>query len=156
MDTMFKVNIEVTIHPTFHDSYPEIKYGIDNLSNHCVLEEKTTIQVEEFLPEGKYDFLINFYNKTDTDCIPEKNLDKFITISNVKIGNLSIPRFLWIAEYVPCYPEPWYSEQIEKPPETQVGATVLGFNGQWKLSFESPIYSWIHTIENLGWIWPVD
>lgn len=153
---MFKVNIQVTINPTFHDSYPEIKYGINELANHCVLKENTVIEIETFLPQGKFYFLIDFFNKTDSDCIPEKNLDKFITITNVKIGNLQLPRFMWTAEYEPRYPEPWYSEQKLKPPKIQTGATIMGFNGTWKLPFESPIYPWIHKIENMGWIWPID
>ena len=29
-------------------------------------------------------------------------------------------------------------------------------NGEWRLDFNSPIFPWIHKIENLGWVWPID
>jgi hypothetical protein len=155
MGIMHKVKFEISITPTYHDSVPKIKYGINNLDNEIELADKTVIAIEEYLDTGKHVFLLDFFNKTDQDCIPEKGLDKFITINEVKIGGLSLPRFMWISQYEPVYPEPWFSEQIEKPPQIQHSATVLGFNGQWRLPFESPVFPWIHQLENLGWIWPV-
>ena len=31
--------------------------------------------------------------------------------------------------------------------------TYMGWNGQWKLTYSAPIFTWIHKIENLGWIY---
>jgi hypothetical protein len=155
MTTKYNATVEVDLIPTYHASAPEIKYGINGLTHHLILSEKTTIVVEDQLPLGKHHFAFDFFNKTDADCDLAQGLDKFITVSSVKIGGLVLPRFLWITEYEPRYPEPWYSEQESKPPQIQSAATVLGFNGTWRLPFESPIFPWIHQLESMGWIWPV-
>lgn len=153
MDTKYKTEIEITLVPTYYTTPPEIKYGIDECDYHCVLVEPITIKLQKQLPQGQHFLIIDFFNKTNHDCIPELNVDKFITIQDVKIGGINSQRFKWISEYTPRYPEPWYSEQITKPNPIQTGATVLGFNGIWKLNFSSPVYTWIHSIENMGWVW---
>jgi hypothetical protein len=155
MDIKYKTEIEITLVPTYHSTPPEIKYGIDECNHYCILTEPTVIKLQENLFAGKHCFIIDFFNKTNDDCIPDLNLDKTITIKDVKIGSIQTDKFKWISEYTPRYPEPWYSEQLIKPAPTQFGATVLGFNGEWKINFSSPVYTWIHQIENLGWIWPV-
>lgn len=43
--------------------------------------------------------------------------------------------------------------QTETLPKFQTNATYLGWNGLWVLEFELPIFTWIHKLENLGWIY---
>jgi hypothetical protein len=32
----------------------------------------------------------------------------------------------------------------------------MGWNGRWELNFRVPIFTWIHQLENLGWIYAPD
>lgn len=34
--------------------------------------------------------------------------------------------------------------------------SYLGWNGMWKFQFEIPIFTWIHKLEGLGWIYAID
>jgi hypothetical protein len=98
--------------------------------------------------------IIDFVNKTDSDCVPHLGLDKYITIGAIRINGIHLPRFNWLATYEPVFPEPWYSQQNPRPNPVQAGETHLGWNGRWQLKFDAPVFSWIHQLENMGWVWP--
>jgi hypothetical protein len=31
--------------------------------------------------------------------------------------------------------------------------TYLSWNGKWTLTFDVPVFTWIHRVQNLGWIY---
>lgn len=151
----FETTIEVDVNPIWHNDPPIILYGFNNADKQLVLTQSKTIIDTDNLNIGSHCFCIKFMNKKDSDYDAVLGLDKQIQIGTIKIDGFTIPRFNWIAEYSPEYPEPWFSQQIEPPPSVHIGATILGWNGEWKLKIESPIFPWIHKIENMGWVWPV-
>jgi hypothetical protein len=75
-----------------------------------------------------------------------------IRSNNPFFEGMSLDRFKWAGVYFPVYPEPWASTQIDLP-KFHKSATYLGWNGQWELEFSVPIFTWIHKLENLGWIY---
>ena len=129
---------------------PKIRYGInDSLIADIILpEQETVLAIDLDLFVGPQKFYIEFYNKTDT------MQDAAVEIKSVSFEKLTLDRFKWSSKYYPIYPQPWASQQTEPLPEYQSSATYLGWNGRWVLEFETPIFTWIHRLENLGWIFP--
>lgn len=156
MDTKkYQVEIEVDIVPTYHDTVPEIIFGIDHAEDRMHLVRPTTVRFDQLLKAGTHSVIVDFVNKADSDCVPDQGLDKYITIGDIRINRICVPRFRWLATYQPQYPEPWYSQQTPPPPPVQTGQTHLGWNGRWQLQFDAPVFGWIHHVENMGWVWPV-
>lgn len=76
-----------------------------------------------------------------------------VQIDSIEFFGIQDPKFCWAGVYIPKYPEPWYSEQEIKPAAQLSGQTYLGWNGVYRLSFGIPVFTWIHQIQNLGWIY---
>ena len=155
MDTKkYQTEIEIDVIPTYHASLPEIIWGMNQAKKRMSLSRPTTLRFDELLTAGSHCVIIDFVNKTDSDCVPDLGLDKYITIGAVRINGIHLPRFNWIATYEPVFPEPWYSQQNPRPNPVQAGETHLGWNGRWQLTFDAPVFSWIHKLEGMGWVWP--
>lgn len=141
------VNFSVNVKPHGLVS-PIITYGIDNtIINQIILDEATVINVDTDLSNGSHIFFIEFKNKTNDTP------DMAVEIESVTFEGFTLDRFKWSNRYYPDYPEPWASQQTEPLPEYQKSATYLGWNGSWKLEFDMPVFTWIHKLENLGWIY---
>jgi hypothetical protein len=152
MATAFPVKLSVTLNPVYHADPPEIRMGINSVGEQFQLTEKRTF-VFEFQAEDSACLLIEFVNKIDQDTVPALNLDKAVIIESVSFFGITDSRFVWCGEYTPVYPEPWFSEQHPQPPKVIPSATYLGWNGQWKLGFTVPVFTWIHQIQSLGWLY---
>lgn len=128
---------------------PTIKFGNDlNKLTEIKNLDSYTINQSLNLEKGLHKFFIDFDNKTNDTP------DMAVEIVSVSFENFTLDRFKWSSKYYPRYPEPWRSQQTEPLPLYQTSATYLGWNGVWQLEFEVPIFTWIHQLENLGWIYP--
>jgi hypothetical protein len=76
-----------------------------------------------------------------------------VIVKQLSFFGISDPKFIWQAQYRPEYPEPWFGQQCPSPPEIVTNANYLGWNGVWSLEFGVPVFTWIHQIQNLGWIY---
>jgi hypothetical protein len=147
------LDIKILITSIWFDKKPKIKYGIDDVViNDIEVNQPITLTFQDKLSNGKHIFWIDFYNKENSDCVPEQNLDTAIIIESVIIENLNLDRFKWAAKYYPRYPK---LLKLKQPNLESVrdSATYLGWNGIWKLEFEMPIFTWIHQLDNLGWLY---
>ena len=145
---MKKYNTEFEINLCGHgNTKPHIRYGLELPNSELVITDREIIQLNYDLTPGTHKFVIDFDNKTDSDP------DMALEIESVSFEGFELERFRWSSRYYPIYPEPWASEQIDPLPEYQTSATYLGWNGRWILYFETPVFSWIHRLENLGWIY---
>jgi hypothetical protein len=126
---------------------PIIVYGIDgHKTNTITLTESTTIDFKIDPTVGEHTIFIDFVNKTNFTP------DLAIEICSVTIEGMTMDSFKWASKYYPKYPEPWASEQTDLP-IVRDAMTYLGWNGRWELSFSTPIFHWIHKVENLGWLY---
>lgn len=108
------------------------------------------IFIDRSLNQGSHELTVHFYGKTDLDQ------HQALRVSDLEIFGLSDKKFIWEAEYNPCYPEPWYTQQIQQGlmlPRSIKQVDYLGWNGTWNLKFELPVFTWIHRVQNLGWIY---
>jgi hypothetical protein len=145
-----KYNTEFSIQLIPHGVVnPIISYGLrdGNKFDLMVLEKPTTLHFNIDLESGPKVFYILFKNKTN------ETPDMAVEIESVTFEGMTLDRFKWSNKYYPNYPEPWASEQIDPLPKFHQSATYLGWNGCWELEFEVPIFTWIHRLENLGWVY---
>ena len=151
----YLVKLAISLRPVWHADPPRIRIGIDNDLTELVLTELTTINFE-FTAVKDCQLLVELLNKTDSDCIPDLNLDKAVVIESVDFFGIADPRFSWAGIYEPVYPEPWAQEQHDQGVALKrqlCPHTYLSWNGKWTLTFSVPVFTWIHKIQNLGWLY---
>jgi len=156
MDTNLKHRFwgEISLDPVFHEEPPLVKVILagDELF-HGLLESRKTLEFDRWLVPGVYDLTVEFLNKKDTDTVPDRNLDKAVIVESISVAGLRSQKFVWQGIYAPEYPEPWHSQQTPRPPAELLGHTYLSWNGIWTLKLSSPIFTWVHQVEDLGWIY---
>lgn len=145
MDTEFNI----VVLPRWWNTVPEISYGIDNhLINTIPVDIRLRLSLKLPLEPGEHKFWITFNNKNYNDCKLDQNLDMAVEIESVTFEGMTFDRFKWAGEYYPNYPE----DYPDKKPVLK-STTYLGWNGRWELPFTTPIFTWIHRVENLGWLY---
>ena len=151
MDTKFNLELDLVIQPRWWRTKPVISYGIDELTiNTIQVTDTCNLRLAYPLAPGEHNVWVEFKNKDYNDCILP-DLDMAVEIQSVSIEGMTLDRFKWAGEYYPDYPD-WLANQ---QPVIK-SATYLGWNGRWVLPFTTPIFTWIHQLENLGWLYPVD
>lgn len=152
MDTdLYKVAVSLEITPRWKSTPPLARITLDNeLIWDACLEHVKSFEFDRHLQKGDHALAIEMYDK------PELDGDQALQISRLRLGGIHSQLFVWHGIYRPLYPEPWASEQkalgIDLRPELQ-NTDYLGWNGTWYLRFSCPIFTWIHQVENLGWIY---
>lgn len=145
MDTV----IDLILEPRWWNTVPEITYGIDDTTiNTISVKNQVTLRIANPLSNGSHKVWIEFANKNYNECVLEKNLDMAVEIKAVGFEEMFLDRFRWAGFYYPDYP----ADYPDKKPVIE-SATYLGWNGRWELPFTTPIFTWIHRLENLGWLY---
>jgi hypothetical protein len=151
MATDYPVKLDIHLRPVWHDNPPEINIGINNDIQRIILSEEHMFHYE-FIANAPSILTVELLNKTNADTRPDKGLDKAVIIESVSFFGISDPKFAWEGIYAPEYPEPWASQQHDLKPLLK-SHTYLGWNGKWTLTFDVPVFTWIHRVQNLGWIY---
>lgn len=148
---MHVVRIEFLLNPIWHDDPPEIILGLNNDIQYAgKLFSPTTFKIEQLLPTDTHSLWLEFVNKKDSDT--QGDLDKAVIVERIIFNDITDPRFVWAGVYRPSYPEPWASEQEYLEPLLK-SHTYLGWNGKWTLTFDIPVFTWMHKTLDLGWIY---
>lgn len=149
MTTDYTVQLDVQLKPIWHNNPPEINIGINDDINTVILSDNRLFHYE-FNTNKPSVLTVELINKTDADTV--NGLDKAVIIESVSFFGISDPKFAWAGIYKPEYPEPWASQQTDLKPLLK-NHTYLGWNGKWTLTFDVPVFTWIHRVQNLGWIY---
>lgn len=124
---------------------PHVRMSLDGLQIcDCVIAEQYVFSADLPLDLGEHVLEIELKNKSYSQ--------EHVLIEYVEFEGIRTDRIKWQGVYTPCYPEPWASQQTDLKPEL-TGVTHLGWNGVWRLRFAAPIFTWIHRVESLGWIY---
>ena len=139
----YPVKMSVTLRPVDN---PEVRIGINGDHRPLRLEKTQTINFE-FESSGSCELTVELINKTAQEAV---------VIESISFFDIEDPKFAWAGVYTPVYPEPWATEQhiqgvVLKP--HLCPHTYLGWNGKWTLTFDVPVFTWIHRVQNLGWIY---
>ena len=151
MATKHAVSGSITITPIWYDELPHAQVGLDDkilYDDHIETEQK--ICFNDNLDQGNHRLWVRFSNKKDNDT--KGNLDKAIVVDKIDFFGIDSKRFVWQGLYEPIYPQQMLqqSKQLESKLRYH---NYLGWNGLWYLDFSSPIFTWIHQVESLGWIY---
>lgn len=155
MVTNHPVQIEVRLKPVWHKDPPEINIGINDNLQTVVLQNEQTF-CYNFTASDQAQLTVEFLNKTNQDTVADRGLDKAVIIESVSFFGITDPRFVWQGVYTPDYPEPWATEQRNQGvvlKQQLTNQTYLAWNGKWMLTFKIPVFTWIHQVQNLGWIY---
>jgi hypothetical protein len=152
MDTdLFAFDFVLDLEPVYQESPPQVRVTVGNqIIWQDVLSTAEKVEHSQKLPQGLHQLSVELFNKSDLDRT------QALILKNLKINGIVDRKFIWTGIYRPCYPEPWASEQRQLGidiKEEIVNVDYLGWNGVWKLNFSSPIFTWIHQIQDLGWIY---
>lgn len=140
MDTLYLVDVSVTLKPVYHADPPKIRVGMnDFLSPHTLTQ--TTTYNWKFYSRTACTLQVEFTNKQPGDTVMETNLDKAVIVESVSFFGISDPKFVWAGVYQP-------ENQRQLCPHT-----YLSWNGIWTLHFDVPVFSWMHQVQGLGWIY---
>lgn len=143
------IEFDICLNPVWWNTKPEITYGIDDLTvNTIQLQNHTTLRMSFPVSKGEHCLWFTFNNKDYNESRLEQGLDMAVEIDQVSIGGISVDRFKWAANYYPDYPADYPDKQ-----KVIKSATYLGWNGRWELPFTAPVFTWIHQLENLGWLY---
>ena len=85
---------------------------------------------------------ITHFDKADDDS------NTAVIVKEIKFFDISDPKFVWAGVYYPEYPEHYPDKTSPLP-----GQGYLGWNGVYRLEFSVPVFTWIHKIKDLGWIY---
>ena len=143
MDTDQLVQLCVVLRPIGH---PCVKVSANEILKTTQLVDVTSFEFE-FKTHSDSSLVIEHCNKDAADAVTAV---EFVSVSFFGIGD---PKFAWAGVYTPVYPEPWASEQLTTLPCTITPQTYLGWNGTWRLDFSVPVFTWIHRVQNLGWLY---
>jgi hypothetical protein len=142
-ERIYTVNISVLLKPI---QSPHGRIGIGNeIVDFTLLNESWFDFRYSGSKDSKLTLQIEHHGK------PNKDHDTAIIIEQIKFNNITSPRFAWAGSYRPSYPPHYKQDQVLA--EILSPHTYLGWNGIWALDFTLPIYTWIHKIEDLGWIY---
>jgi len=151
----YPVQLLITLTPIWHQTLPEVQIKVDDiLIKHTSFDKTSQFKFDDNLLEGKHFLTVEFLNKTDSDSVD--GLDKAINIDSIEIMGISSQQFVYAGIYYPRYPEPWATQQREQGIDLESRLyykQYLGWNGVWRLEFTAPVFTWIHHVENLGWIY---
>jgi len=135
----------ITLTPKLEKVPPDVFVSVPGHVVRKTLWETTRIELEFDAPVGWLEVV--FMNK------PELDHDMAVIVDKIEFFGISDPRFVWAGVYTPRYPEPWYSQQVEKPQPQLPQQNYMGWNGTWRLDFTVPVFTWMHKTMNLGWIY---
>lgn len=94
--------------------------------------------------------IIQHYGKTHRDT--QGDLDTAIQVNKININKIESPKFVWEGIYTPDYPVQYLKDYPESLPQLKC-SPYMGWNGQWQLDIKVPAFTWIHQLEQLGWIY---
>lgn len=147
-----KLYIELCLDTVWHADPPHVIVTFDDQVHwQGTLDSNRVFVISTQREPGPARLSVEMTNKVDGDTVPAQNLDKAVIVRSVAFNHIQDPRFVWQAVYRPRYPE----HMLKQCPSLELPAhTYLSWNGPWTLEIDVPIFTWIHRVRSLGWIYP--
>lgn len=135
---IYPVDIEVLLKPV---GQPKCRITLDDQRQDLAVEKDTWVKLFH-QGHGTARLSIEHYDKAELDPTTA------LIIEEIKFNGISGAKFIYQGVYYPCYPPHLRDKNSILPHQN-----YLSWNGFWHLDFTLPIYTWIHKVENLGWIY---
>jgi len=143
MVTQHLVKLSVTLRPV---DQPNVKVGVNGDILTVVLDKTQTMDFE-FTSDKDCQLTVELVDKKDQQAV---------VVESVSFFGITDPKFAWAGVYEPQYPEPWATQQHDLGVVLKQHLsphTYLSWPGKWTLTFDVPVFTWIHRVQNLGWIY---
>lgn len=150
------LHFKVGLSGTTATKQPEFKINVNgnNFYHGSLTQAPNTTEYFEFdveLEEGKHDLKIELLNKTTADTVKDAqgNIvdDMLLNIDLIEVDNIDLGVLRWTGSvYEPTYPDN-YTDEAQKQVKEVKNCINLGWNGVWRLPFDSPFYIWL--LENI-------
>lgn len=148
MATLFDLQGAIQLEPVWWRDPPLVKIELDaDVLYEGSLEKTIDLRFSRPVSAGDHRLTVRFFNKTDQDTDVVDNRDKAVIVKEIQFFDIRSPRFVWNGIYEPDYPE-----HLENNPKILKYHNYLSWNGVWYLDFTAPVFTWIHQVEDLGWI----
>lgn len=141
----YPVELKVTLRPTDWDRPCKIQIQVPNDQRQLIIAQETTVEFA-YQASGSSHLQIELI---------DQQAQEGVEIVDVCFFGIKDPRFAWTGVYEPVYPEPWASQQraqgVALKPQLS-SHTYLSWPGPWRLTFDLPVFTWMHRVQDLGWI----
>ena len=149
----FRCRLHIT--PIWWHQAPLVKIRLDDaVCWHSPLAQHLELDLSRTLSRGEHVLILEYSGKTNEDTQP--NRDQAVTIDSIDFFGISDNKFKLHSIYQPDYPEPWRTQQLDAGLDLAthlIGQDYLAWNGTWRLEFTTPIFTWMHRVQDLGWIY---
>jgi hypothetical protein len=135
---IYPVDIDIVLKPV---GIPKCRISLDDQRQDLTVDKEMQIRLFH-QGKGKVKLFIEHYDKAELDPTTA------LIIEEIKFNGISSPKFVYQADYYPIYPKHLIGNDAVLSHKN-----YLSWNGIWILEFALPIYTWIHKIEDLGWIY---
>ena len=154
MDTnqTYQVHLSILLKPIWVNNPPTIRISLNGLTENIILDKETWFDYRYMSASTTNRLQIEFYGKTNADTDIVNNKDTAVIIDQIKLNGIASPKFAWVGVYTPDYPL-HYIKDNPTAASTLTQCTYMGWNGVWTLEFTVPVFTWIHKVEGLGWIY---
>jgi hypothetical protein len=136
---IYSVDIDILLKPV---SRSKCRIMLDDQKKDLVVDSDTWIKLSH-QGNGTTRLSIEHYDKAELDP------NTALIIEQIKFNGISSPRFVYRGIYTPNYPK----HLLDSNAGLTLQQNYLSWNGIWHLDFTLPIYTWIHKVEDLGWIY---
>lgn len=133
------VKIALTLTPV---QQPWIKITAPNYQYQGQLTQTTVFEIEFETLERCHSICVEHQHKSDQDP------HTAVIIDSVSFFGIADPRIAWQGVYYPSYPDHYPTKTPVLP-----GHTYLGWNGIYQLDFDVPVFTWLHRVMHLGWLY---
>jgi hypothetical protein len=150
------LHFKIGLSSTSAEKRPRFSIAVDGTIMHeCELSQSANVteyfEFDVSLTEEAHELQISLLNKESTDTIQDSQgniiSDMLLNIDSIEVDDLDLGSLLWTASiYNPIYPE-YYQDQDQRNIKDVTNCVHLGWNGVWRLPFDSPFYIWL--LENL-------
>lgn len=146
------IRFDLTFTPKFWDRAPRIQVCVDDqIQAEQDIIQATTISFFTNLEfDRSHQLIVHRSGKSDDQC--QGGLDQILILDRVMIDSIDIKNIVQSrGRYMPCYPEPWASQQLAQGHRLDpcvTGESWWGHNGVWILEFTSPFYQYLITCMN--------
>lgn len=153
----YGVTVDVHLKSIFWHRHPTVKVKLNDKEQNLTLSQDTFVSfVSEANKDDKFILSVEHYGKTAKDHDVVHNLDTAVVVDRIVLNGIESRRFIWQGLYTPHYEETYVADLqrngVTLEPVLK-NCNYLGWNGVWSLEFTAPVFTWIHQLEHLGWIY---
>lgn len=153
----YGVTVEIYLKAVSWNRHPTVKVSLNDEVKDLVLDRDTVVSfVKEANKDDTLVLSVEHWGKTSDDHNLMEDLDTAVIVDRIVLNGIESPRFIWQGLYTPHYDVDYIEDCKRRGVELEPvlkNCNYLGWNGTWKLEFSAPVFTWIHKIENLGWIY---